>query len=196
MKSTSLPINRKKCRAIMRKRWQSSGPSITVRPVVLGSATPTLESYARAQKGVYELLSLKHRVNHRVMPEVSLVDMREELRNGNRSMFSVELMEKLEETIAKGEQAVLFLNKRGYSSFVMCRDCGYVPQCPHCDISMTYHRYGQRLKCHYCGHEEPVPHTCPECASEHIRFFGTGTQRVEEELTKVFAKCESDSDGC
>ncbi|MDM5301688.1 primosomal protein N' [Bacillus subtilis] len=154
-------------------------------PVVLGSATPTLESYARAQKGVYELLSLKHRVNQQVMPEVSLVDMREELRNGNRSMFSVELMEQLEETIAKGEQAVLFLNKRGYSSFVMCRDCGYVPQCPHCDISMTYHRYGQRLKCHYCGHEEPVPHTCPECASEHIRFFGTGTQRVEEELTKV-----------
>ncbi|MCY7822808.1 primosomal protein N' [Bacillus spizizenii] len=154
-------------------------------PVVLGSATPTLESYARAQKGVYELLSLKHRVNHQVMPEVSLVDMREELRSGNRSMFSVELMEKLEKTISKGEQAVLFLNKRGYSSFVMCRDCGYVPQCPHCDISMTYHRYGQRLKCHYCGHEEPVPHTCPECASEHIRFFGTGTQRVEEELTKV-----------
>ncbi|MFH0345617.1 primosomal protein N' [Bacillus vallismortis] len=154
-------------------------------PVVLGSATPTLESYARAQKGVYELLSLKHRVNQQVMPEVSLVDMREELRNGNRSMFSVELMEQLEETIAKGEQAVLFLNKRGYSSFVMCRDCGYVPQCPHCDISMTYHRYGQRLKCHYCGHEEPVPHACPECASEHIRFFGTGTQRVEEELTKV-----------
>ncbi|MEG7378388.1 primosomal protein N' [Bacillus subtilis] len=154
-------------------------------PVVLGSATPTLESYARAQKGVYELLSLKHRVNQQVMPEVALVDMREELRNGNRSMFSVELMEQLEETIAKGEQAVLFLNKRGYSSFVMCRDCGYVPQCPHCDISMTYHRYGQRLKCHYCGHEEPVPHTCPECASEHIRFFGTGTQRVEEELTKV-----------
>ncbi|MCY7985787.1 primosomal protein N', partial [Bacillus inaquosorum] len=147
-------------------------------PVVLGSATPTLESYARAQKGVYELLSLKHRVNRQVMPEVSLVDMREELRNGNRSMFSIELMEKLEETIAKGEQAVLFLNKRGYSSFVMCRDCGYVPQCPHCDISMTYHRYGQRLKCHYCGHEEPVPHTCPECTSEHIRFFGTGTQRV------------------
>ncbi|QDK68940.1 primosomal protein N' [Bacillus halotolerans] len=154
-------------------------------PVVLGSATPTLESYARAQKGVYELLSLKHRVNHQVMPEVSLVDMREELRNGNRSMFSIELMEKLEETIAKGEQAVLFLNKRGYSSFVMCRDCGYVPQCPHCDISMTYHRSGQRMKCHYCGHEEPVPHTCPECGSDHIRFFGTGTQRVEEELTKV-----------
>ncbi|WP_286058553.1 primosomal protein N' [Bacillus mojavensis] len=154
-------------------------------PVVLGSATPTLESYARAQKGVYELLSLKHRVNHQVMPEVSLVDMREELRNGNRSMFSIELMEKLEETVAKGEQAVLFLNKRGYSSFVMCRDCGYVPQCPHCDISMTYHRSGQRMKCHYCGHEEPVPHTCPECGSEHIRFFGTGTQRVEEELTKV-----------
>ena len=154
-------------------------------PVVLGSATPTLESFARAKKGVYELLPLKHRVNRQLMPDVSLVDMREELRNGNRSMFSRELMEQLEEKLAKKEQAVLFLNKRGYSSFVMCRDCGYVPQCPHCDISMTYHRYGQRLKCHYCGHEEPVPGTCPECGSEHIRFFGTGTQRVEEELTKV-----------
>lgn len=126
-------------------------------PVVLGSATPTLESFARAKKGVYELLPLKHRVNRQLMPDVSLVDMREELRNGNRSMFSRELMEQLEEKLAKKEQAVLFLNKRGYSSFVMCQDCGYVPQCPHCDISMTYHRYGQRLKCHYCGHEEPVP---------------------------------------
>lgn len=103
-------------------------------PVVLGSATPTLESFARAKKGVYKLLSLKHRVNHQVMPDVSLVDMREELRSGNRSMFSKDLMAGLEETLEKGEQAVLFLNKRGYSSFVMCRDCGYVIQCPHCEI--------------------------------------------------------------
>ncbi|MSN99914.1 primosomal protein N' [Bacillus paralicheniformis] len=154
-------------------------------PVVLGSATPTLESFARAKKGVYKLLSLKHRVNHQVMPDVSLVDMREELRSGNRSMFSKDLMAGLEKTLEKGEQAVLFLNKRGYSSFVMCRDCGYVIQCPHCEISLTYHRYGQRLKCHYCGYETGMPSSCPECGSEHIRYFGTGTQRVEEELTKV-----------
>ncbi|WP_342474040.1 primosomal protein N' [Bacillus sp. FSL W8-1141] len=154
-------------------------------PVVLGSATPSLESYARAKKGVYTLLTLKRRVNQQQLPHVSLIDMREELRNGNRSMFSEELMLKLKEVLERKEQAVLFLNKRGYSSFVMCRDCGYVEQCPHCEISLTYHRFQKRLKCHYCGHEAPVPAECPECHSEHIRYFGTGTQRVEEELTKV-----------
>ncbi|KKI92557.1 primosomal protein N' [Bacillus sp. SA1-12] len=154
-------------------------------PVVLGSATPTLESFARAKKGVYKLLSLKERVNKRSMPSVEIVDMREELRNGNRSMFSTALIDKLTDRLKKGEQSVLFLNRRGYSSFVMCRDCGYVIQCPHCDISLTYHRHGQQLKCHYCGYEEQMPSVCPECQSEHIRFFGTGTQRVEEELVKV-----------
>ncbi|MEW6977758.1 primosomal protein N' [Bacillus pumilus] len=154
-------------------------------PVVLGSATPSLETYARAKKGVYTLLTLKQRVNQQQMPHVSVIDMREELRNGNRSMFSEELMLRLKEVLERKEQAVLFLNKRGYSSFVMCRDCGYVEQCPHCEISLTYHRYQKRLKCHYCGHEAPVPAECPECHSEHIRYFGTGTQRVEEELTKV-----------
>ncbi|WP_368929465.1 primosomal protein N' [Bacillus pumilus] len=154
-------------------------------PVVLGSATPSLETYARAKKGVFTLLTLKHRVNQQKLPHVSLIDMREELRNGNRSMFSEELMLRLKEVLERKEQAVLFLNKRGYSSFVMCRDCGYVEQCPHCEISLTYHRYQKRLKCHYCGHEAPVPEECPECHSEHIRYFGTGTQRVEEELTKV-----------
>ncbi|WP_226528249.1 primosomal protein N' [Metabacillus niabensis] len=154
-------------------------------PVVLGSATPTLETFARAQKDVYKLLTLKERVNKRSMPSVEIIDMREELRNGNRSMFSTALIEKLTDRLEKNEQSVLFLNKRGYSSFVMCRDCGFVIQCPHCDISLTYHRFGQQLKCHYCGHEEHMPNVCPECQSEHIRFFGTGTQRVEEELVKV-----------
>ncbi|WP_026559401.1 primosomal protein N' [Bacillus sp. J37] len=154
-------------------------------PVVLGSATPTLETFARAQKGVYKLLTLKERVNKRSMPSVKIIDMREELRSGNRSMFSTALIEKLTDRLDKNEQSVLFLNKRGYSSFVMCRDCGFVIQCPHCDISLTYHRFGQQLKCHYCGHEENMPNVCPECQSEHIRFFGTGTQRVEEELVKV-----------
>ncbi|BDG48100.1 primosomal protein N' [Parageobacillus sp. KH3-4] len=154
-------------------------------PVVLGSATPSLESFARAKKGVYQLLTLPKRISDNGMPDVHIVDMREELRSGNRSMFSRALFEKLKDRLHKGEQSVLFLNRRGYSTFVMCRGCGYVIRCPHCDISLTYHRAGQRLKCHYCGYEEPITYRCPSCGSEHIRFFGTGTQKVEEELTKL-----------
>ncbi|MEH7441010.1 primosomal protein N' [Bacillus sp. JJ1122] len=154
-------------------------------PVVLGSATPSLESFARAQKGRYTLLSLPKRMNNQDLPSVEIVDMREELRTGNRSMFSVKLFEKLKDRIEKKEQTVLFLNKRGHSSFVMCRDCGYVMNCPHCDITLTYHRYNEQMKCHYCGHEDRVPTICPECNSEHIRYFGTGTQKVEEELNKL-----------
>ncbi|UOE77370.1 primosomal protein N' [Parageobacillus thermoglucosidasius] len=154
-------------------------------PVVLGSATPSLESFARAKKGVYQLLTLQKRVSDNGMPDVHIVDMREELRSGNRSMFSRALFEKLKDRLHKGEQSVLFLNRRGYSTFVMCRGCGYVIRCPHCDISLTYHRAGQRLKCHYCGYEEPITYHCPSCGNEHIRFFGTGTQKVEEELTKL-----------
>ncbi|MFK2824944.1 primosomal protein N' [Bacillus sp. B190/17] len=154
-------------------------------PVILGSATPSLESFARAQKGVYHLLTLPNRMNNQQLPDVKIVDMREELRNGNRSMFSRDLFEKLTDRIEKGEQTVLFLNRRGHSSFIMCRDCGYVAGCPHCDISLTYHRHSYRMKCHYCGLEEPVPSRCPECESEHIRYFGTGTQKVEDELGKL-----------
>ncbi|WP_077617770.1 primosomal protein N' [Bacillus sinesaloumensis] len=154
-------------------------------PVILGSATPTLESFARASKNVYELITLKERVNNRALPSVEIVDMREELRNGNRSMFSSLLFEKLTARLERKEQSVLFLNKRGHSSFIMCRDCGYVANCPHCDISLTYHRSHHSLKCHYCGYETYMPTTCNECGSEHIRFFGTGTQKVEEELAKV-----------
>lgn len=154
-------------------------------PVILGSATPSLESFARAKKGVYKLLALAERVNDRPLPTVDIVDMREELREGNRSMFSRNLFDKIQDRLEKGEQAVLFLNKRGYSSFIMCRDCGFVPECPNCDVSMTYHRHRHQLKCHYCGYEEPSPNVCPECGSEHIRHFGTGTQKVEEELLKL-----------
>ncbi|GKU82420.1 primosomal protein N' [Niallia sp. NCCP-28] len=154
-------------------------------PVILGSATPSLESFARAQKGVYTLLTLQKRMNNNPLPPVDIVDMREELREGNRSMFSRLLLEKLADRLKKKEQTVLFLNKRGHSSFVMCRDCGYVMKCPHCDISLTYHQYNNLMKCHYCGYEEPTAKICPECSSEHIRYFGTGTQKVEEELTKI-----------
>ncbi|MBC2329858.1 primosomal protein N' [Listeria swaminathanii] len=154
-------------------------------PVVLGSATPSLESFARAKKGVYTLIELPSRVNDRAMPEVNVVDMREELRKENRTEFSTELLEKIKDRITKKEQTVLMLNRRGYSSFVMCRDCGYVVECPNCDISLTYHQSSNQMKCHYCGHEERVPQKCPSCEGEHIRYFGTGTQKVEESLTKL-----------
>lgn len=155
-------------------------------PVILGSATPSLESYARAKKGVYHLLTLKQRAMQQSLPEVLVVDLRAELQNGNRSMFSEALVEAIRVRIEKKEQIVLFLNRRGYSSFVLCRDCGTVVQCGNCDISLTYHRALEKLKCHYCGHEEPVPVVCPQCQSEHIRYFGSGTQKVEEELYRLF----------
>ncbi|WP_240375250.1 primosomal protein N' [Bacillus piscicola] len=154
-------------------------------PVILGSATPSLESYARAKRGVYELLELPERVNKNALPPVHVIDMRDELKSGNRSVFSALLLEKLKDRLAKKEQAVLFLNRRGHSTFIMCRDCGYTAECPHCEITLTYHHNDRRLKCHYCGFETALPQTCPECSSEQIRYFGTGTQKVEQELTKL-----------
>jgi primosomal protein N' (replication factor Y) (superfamily II helicase) len=154
-------------------------------PIVLGSATPSLESYARAEKGVYQMLELPERVNDATMPDYQIIDMRDELHAGNRSIFSRELLDQMKERIRKKEQTVLFLNRRGYSTFVMCRDCGHTVECPHCDITLTYHRSSEQLKCHYCGYEEPVPHFCPSCESDTIRYFGTGTQKVEETLTQL-----------
>lgn len=160
-------------------------------PVILGSATPSIESYARAKKGVYTLLELPSRANAKELPPVDLIDMREQLKGGNRSMFSIELIDAIRNRLQKKEQIVLFLNKRGFSSFVLCRDCGTTVQCPNCDISLTYHRMGEALRCHYCGYEEQVPTQCPHCESEHIRFFGTGTQKVEEEITRLFPEART-----
>ncbi|MDW8564771.1 primosomal protein N' [Staphylococcus shinii] len=155
-------------------------------PLILGSATPSLETYARAEKGVYELLSLPNRVNQQALPEIEIVDMRTELSSGNRSMFSEQLRKSIQQRLDRNEQIVLFLNRRGYASFMLCRDCGHVPQCPNCDISLTYHKSTDQLKCHYCGHQEVPPNKCPNCESEHIRQVGTGTQRVEELLQEAF----------
>lgn len=154
-------------------------------PVVLGSATPSLESYARARKRVYRLLTLKERFNHHPLPPVDIVDMREEMRDGNHSVFSKELFTKMKERVGRHEQTVLFLNRRGYATFVMCRSCGTVIKCPHCDISLTYHRASHLLKCHYCGYEARVPDSCPTCGSDAMRYFGTGTQKVEAELNRL-----------
>lgn len=159
-------------------------------PVILGSATPSLESRARAQKKVYTLLELPTRVNKKELPEVEIVDMREEAKQANRSSFSVLLQEKIRDRIEKKEQIVLLLNRRGYSSFVMCRDCGFVLPCPNCDISLTLHMDTKTMKCHYCGHEEKIPHTCPSCKGNKIRYYGTGTQKIEEELKDVLPEAK------
>ncbi|EPH69026.1 primosomal protein [Enterococcus faecalis KI-6-1-110608-1] len=152
-------------------------------PVVLGSATPSLESRARAQKNVYQRLRLTQRANQAAtLPTIDVVNMRQEVENGNVSSFSMSLQEKLQERLEKNEQSVLLLNRRGYSSFVMCRDCGYVLPCPNCDISLTLHMDSKTMKCHYCGHEERIPYRCPNCGQDKIRYYGTGTQKVEEEL--------------
>lgn len=153
---------------------------------VLGSATPSVESYYRAKTGKMVYLPLKQRVQGRPFPDIHIVDMRHELDAGNRSMFSRKLTEALTACVERGEQAVLFLNRRGYSTFVLCRQCGANVECPHCDISLTYHRVNRTLRCHYCGFAQAVPDQCPHCGSDHIRYFGAGTQKVEQELAKRF----------
>ena len=152
--------------------------------LVLGSATPSLATYARAMRGHFELLELPDRVNGRPMPSVNVVDMRMELMKGNKSIFSGELLRALRATVDAGEQAMLLINRRGHSTFVSCRACGTVVRCEHCDITMTYHMRDDRLRCHYCDDERDPPKTCPSCGSPHIRYFGVGTQKVEEELCK------------
>ena len=155
--------------------------------LVLASATPSILSFARARRGDLTLLEMPVRVNDRPMPVVELVDMRGELNGGNRSIFSALLQRRLRECVQAGEQAILLMNRRGYNSFVSCRSCGKVIKCPNCDVAMTYHLAANdgRLHCHYCGHTMPVPEKCPECGGPHIRYFGAGTQKVEEELKKL-----------
>jgi len=156
--------------------------------VLLGSATPSLEAYAAAQSGKIRMLTMTRRIGESILPPVEIVDMREELIQGNRSMFSLLLQQKLRERLERGEQSMLFLNRRGFSTFVVCRECGYVVSCPNCDIALTYHSQGQAMRCHYCNHKELPPLMCPKCASRFIRFFGQGTQRVEEELQGLLSE--------
>jgi len=153
---------------------------------VLGSATPSLESRARAQKGVYQLLTLTHRALQNPLPETTVVDMREAIKTTGDDLFSPELMTAIQSRLDRQEQSVLMLNRRGYANFVTCRDCGYTPTCVNCDLALTMHARQNQLVCHYCGYTEPIPTTCPECGSHRIRPFGTGTEKVEQELQARF----------
>ncbi|EEU31013.1 primosomal protein N' [Limosilactobacillus coleohominis 101-4-CHN] len=151
-------------------------------PLLLGSATPSLESYSRALAGNYQLLQLPHRVNKRPLPPIKIVDMRPEVQRRGESNFSTALLTALQERLTKHEQSILMLNRRGFSSFIMCRDCGFVLKCPNCDISLTMHLDTHTMRCHYCGHEEPIPQRCPQCHGRHIRYYGTGTEKATKEL--------------
>ena len=153
--------------------------------VLLGSATPSLESMARAEKGVYKLLSLPHRVNGKELPVVNIIDMNKEIRKV-KGHFSLELVDAIRSRLEKNEQVILLLNRRGYSSFVTCKNCGYTFKCPNCDITLTYHKSSNTLRCHYCGHGEKVFDTCPECKEKALNNLGVGTQKIEEELNKLF----------
>lgn len=153
--------------------------------VILGSATPSIETYYRALTGEMKLLELNSRVDNKAMPPMKVIDMRNELKGGNKSLFSRELFIAIQERLKRKEQIILFLNRRGFSTFVSCRSCGYVFKCDECDISMTYHKNGL-LICHYCGKTKMEPRECPKCHSKYVKFFGAGTQRVEEEVKKYF----------
>ena len=152
--------------------------------LLLGSATPSVETYARAKAGRIRLYELATRTNTKPLPQVRTIDMCHELSQGNTGMISRALEKELIRVRDNGEQAILFINKRGYASFLLCRDCGFVPGCPNCSVSMTYHLNDRHLICHYCGYSATVPKRCPKCAGEHISPMGTGTQRIEEELSR------------
>ncbi len=177
-KSEQIPRYHARETAIERARLEGAS-------VVLGSATPSLEAFYRAERGDYEMLTLRERSKKQALPDVYTVDMREELKKGNRSIISERLHELMQERLEKKQQIMLFLNRRGYAGFIACRSCGYVAKCPHCDVSLSIHR-GGKLVCHYCGHEEEEYAVCPKCGSKHIGGFRAGTQQIEELVKTEF----------
>ncbi len=154
--------------------------------LVIGSATPSIESYMKANSGEYNIAKMPERINKRPMPEIIVADMRQEIRRGNNSYFSSVMKEELENTLNSGKQAIIFLNRRGFSQQVICRECGYVAKCATCDVSLNYHKAGDLLKCHYCGANYKMLNACPECGSSNLNLIGTGTQKIVSELKTLF----------
>ena len=160
--------------------------------LVLGSATPSVVTYSRACEGIFKLVRLTERYNKVPLPKVDIVDMRDELKAGNRSVISGRLYDRMKETIAEGRQVILFLNRRGYSTFLSCRECGYVVKCPVCGLSLTYHKDENSCTCHYCGYSQKIPSVCPDCGSSYIRYFGHGTEKLQETVEKLMEGCTVD----
>lgn len=156
--------------------------------LILGSATPSISSYYRAKNGLYELIEMDERIGESEMPRLDIVDMRKETMSGNLEVLSRELTRGIDETLAKGEQVILFLNRRGYSTQVLCPDCGHKVVCDDCGITMTYHKASNAMVCHYCGKKEPLPKICPDCGSSYIKYVGAGTERVEETVKRMWPK--------
>lgn len=160
--------------------------------LILGSATPSVVTYSRGEEGIYRILRLTERYNKVQMPEVVITDMRQELKNGNRSIISGELHRQMKQQLEDGKQVMLFLNRRGYSTFISCRECGYVAKCPTCGLSMTYHRASDRLTCHYCGYDMSLVDKCPDCGSKYVKYFGNGTEKLEETIAELFPEYTCD----
>ena len=160
-------------------------------PLVLGSATPDISTFYKTTQGKVTLLKLTKRANNSNLPSVEVVDLKRELALGNKSMLSQSVYNSIKQNLEDKHQTILFLNRRGYSTFIICRECGYTMKCPNCNISLTYHSFQNRLKCHYCGHEEQVVKICPSCGSDKIRYFGTGTQKLELEIKKIFPEAST-----
>ena len=158
-------------------------------PVILGSATPSIESYTRAKMGVYKLLEMKNRVNNN-LPKVSLINMKDEFKKGNR-LFSEDALNKINDRLYKGEQVIILLNRRGFSTVITCHECGYTHKCPNCDIPLTYHKRNNIMKCHYCDYKSSKLLKCPSCGSNNINSFGMGTEKLEEEINKIFLKART-----
>jgi len=159
--------------------------------LILGSATPSIESYYRATINELQLITINERADGAAMPKVEIVDMREELMNNNRSIFSKSLHEGIIESLRRNEQVILFLNRRGFSTFVSCRKCGYVFKCKKCDISLTYHNTSEYLTCHYCGEKEKISKVCPSCGSSYVKYFGVGTEKIEQEINRIFPSAKT-----
>ncbi|MCM1991059.1 primosomal protein N' [Oceanirhabdus seepicola] len=156
--------------------------------VVLGSATPNIETYYKFKRNFWKIISIEKRVDGAEMPEIELIDMRQELENNNKSFLSAKLYEEINERLEKKEQIIIFLNRRGFSTFISCRKCGYVFKCSNCDISLTYHQKSGMLHCHYCGYKESSTKICPECGSNYVKYFGLGTEKIQDEMEKLFPK--------
>lgn len=155
-------------------------------PLVLGSATPSMREFYKAKMGKINLLTLSQRANNSTLPKVEIVDLRDELANGNKTMISYKLQEEIQKNIETKKQTILYFNRRGFSSFLMCQDCGHTFKCDRCDITLTYHKVENKLKCHYCGEEYQIPRECPQCGSKNIKYIGAGTQKLEEQIKEMF----------